>query len=259
MRNSEVVLSQLPYLRRYARALSGSQRIGDLAVKSVLEDVLADRVSPIGAEWDRVGLYRAFHERWPDIPNADGPAGESASLREHLAQVAPARRQAFLLEAMEEFAAGEIAMILDLDEPEARALIDEGAREVAGIAAERVLVIEDEMLIALDLKELLEELGHEVLPIARSRDEAVRIAKEQEPGLILSDINLEKGGSGIEAVTEILGAFAVPVIFVTAYPERLLTGDRIEPAFLVPKPFRPESIGAAVAQALICRRTASAS
>ena len=61
---------------------------------------------------------------------------------------------------------------------------------------------------------------------AASKDEAVAKARSQQPGLVLADINLGEGGSGIDAVTEILRSFDIPVIFVTAYPERLLTGER---------------------------------
>ena len=62
------------------------------------------------------------------------------------------------------------------------------------------------------------------------------------------------GGSGITAVTDILRMSSVPVIFVTAYPERLLTGERPEPAFLITKPFEPETLDVAISQALAAYR-----
>ena len=71
-----------------------------------------------------------------------------------------------------------------------------------------------------------------------------------EPGLILADIQLADGSSGIDAAYEILQRIYSPLIFITAYPERLLTGDRVEPTFIITKPFKPEMVKAMVSQAL---------
>ncbi|MCX7899971.1 MAG: response regulator, partial [Methylocystis sp.] len=84
--------------------------------------------------------------------------------------------------------------------------------------------------------------------------EAVAAVGDSAPGLILADIQLADGSSGLEAVDEILGAFSVPVIFVTAYPERFLTGAPPEPAFLVAKPFSVDSLKAVISQALFFDR-----
>jgi len=67
---------------------------------------------------------------------------------------------------------------------------------------------------------------------------------------VLADINLGEGGSGIDAVNDILNSFDIPVIFITAYPEKLLTGERPEPTYLIAKPFLPETVQATVGQAL---------
>jgi CheY-like chemotaxis protein len=260
MQTSDLVLAQLPFLRRYARALSGSQPIGDMAVKAVLDDILAGKATLDDSRGDRLAVFKAFHARWPDIPVAQDTTGAQQSgfetadaLKQHLTVMAPPQRQAFLLAALEEFRTEQIAEILGLAAQQAGDLIREGARDAGQIDTERVLIIEDEMLIALDLKQMVEDLGHSVVEIVHNHTDAVRAASEHRPGLILADVNLARGSSGIDAVAEILEAFAVPVIFVTAFPERLLTGEQIEPAFLVTKPFQPESIRAALSQALACR------
>jgi CheY-like chemotaxis protein len=85
---------------------------------------------------------------------------------------------------------------------------------------------------------------------AATRAEAVAKAHSERPGLVLADINLGEGGSGIDAVAEILNSFDIPVIFITAYPEKLLTGERPEPTYLIAKPFLPETVQATVGQAL---------
>ena len=80
--------------------------------------------------------------------------------------------------------------------------------------------------------------------------EAIAAVGEHRPDLVLADIQLADGSSGLEAVQEILQSVDVPVIFITAYPERLLTGELPEPTYLVEKPFRPESVKALMSQAL---------
>jgi CheY-like chemotaxis protein len=121
-----------------------------------------------------------------------------------------------------------------VDRPTLQQLVEESGRELAVQIATDILIIEDEALIAMDLENLLENLGHEVTGIARTRTDAVTLAKAKRPGLILADIQLADGSSGMDAVNELLTTFEVPVIFITAYPERFLTGKRPEPAFLVP-------------------------
>ena len=89
-----------------------------------------------------------------------------------------------------------------------------------------------------------------MVAIAATKDEAVPRPQSERPGLVLADINLGEGGSGIDAVSEILASFDIPVIFITAYPEKLLTGERPEPTYLITKPFLPETVQATVGQAL---------
>ncbi len=130
------------------------------------------------------------------------------------------------------------------------------SRQLAAQIATDVLIIEDEALIALDLEALLENLGHRVVGVARTRSEAAAIARNKRPGLILADIQLADGSSGLDAVNDLLNMFEVPVIFITAYPERFLTGERPEPAFLVSKPYQPATVSALVSQALFFERNA---
>jgi CheY-like chemotaxis protein len=84
----------------------------------------------------------------------------------------------------------------------------------------------------------------------------VKLARGKAPGLILADIQLADGSSGLDAVNELLQSFEAPVIFITAYPERFLTGERPEPAFLIPKPYQPATVSAVISQALFFDRKA---
>ncbi len=113
-----------------------------------------------------------------------------------------------------------------------------------------ILLIEDEPLTAAHLEELVVGSGHHVTGIARTHRDALKLAYEVKPTLILSDIELADGSSGVEAVNEILGELEVPVIFITGHPEMLLTGAKPEPTFLIAKPFNAETVKAVIGQAL---------
>jgi DNA-directed RNA polymerase specialized sigma24 family protein/CheY-like chemotaxis protein len=245
----------LPFLRRYARALTGSQTQGDHYVRAALETIVeAPEEFPDVAP--RLGLYRVFQSIWMSA-NADDLASTAANADEHeavararLARLAPLSRQALLLTAMEGFTNEDTAYLLDTDVDDVELLVADALNEIERQTRARVLIIEDEPIIAMDLETIVRDLGHEVTGVAVTRDEAVALALEDRPGLVLADIQLADDSSGIDAVKDILSEFNVPVIFITAFPERLLTGERPEPTFLITKPFQRSTVKAAISQAL---------
>jgi CheY-like chemotaxis protein/DNA-directed RNA polymerase specialized sigma24 family protein len=245
------VASQLPYLRRYARALAGRQEAGDQYVLAVLETLVADP-SAFRSDVDpRVALFSVFSRIWNSVPvNALTTEPPSAIADQRLGAITPLPRQAFLLTAVEGFSPEDTATILDTDMEEVDRLITEAGRQIGEQVATDVLIIEDEPIIAMDLEDLVTSIGHTVIGNARTHTEAVQMVKTRRPGLILADIQLADGSSGLDAVNEVLEAFSVPVVFITAYPERLLTGERPEPTFLITKPFRNDTVKAVVSQAL---------
>jgi len=255
---SQTVAQHLPYLRRYARALAGDQASGDAYVAATLEALIADPSTLDAGSSTRVGLYKLFTKIWNSVGlNAkSGPIEANLPVEKRLAQITPKPRQAFLLVALEGLSEDDAAKVLDVDVPALRKLVEDSGRELAAEIATDVLIIEDETFIALDLEGLVESLGHRVLGVARTHTEAVALAKAKRPGLILADIQLADGSSGLDAVNEMLRTFEVPVIFITAYPERFLTGERPEPAFLIAKPFQPSTVSAVLSQALFFERKA---
>jgi len=258
MLTSEAVARELPRLRRYARALTGNQVSGDAYVTATLEALAEDPSSLSSEDGVVVPLFAAFTKIWNSVEiNAQDKEPLSGPTDRHLTSIAPLPRQAFLLIALEDFAEPTAAKILDVPVIELRRLIEESGRELAAEIATDVLIIEDEPLIAMDLESLVESLGHRVTGIARTQKEAVALAKEDRPGLILADIRLADMSSGVDAVNELLQSLEVPVIFITAYPEQLLTGERPEPAFLITKPFRPATVAAVISQALFFDRNAT--
>lgn len=258
MSTSQVVAQHLPFLRRYARALTGSQSSGDAYVVAVLEALIADPKILDNELSPRTALYKVFTALWGsvDVNGKPEQAPKRAPVEQRLGQITARPRQAFLLVALEGFSEEEAAKILEVDVGDLRALVEDAGRELAAEIATDVLIIEDEPFIAMDLEGLVEGLGHRVTGVARTHAEAVAIAKAKRPGLILADIQLADGSSGLDAVNELLQSFSVPVIFITAYPERFLTGERPEPAFLIAKPFQPATVSAVVSQALFFERTA---
>jgi CheY-like chemotaxis protein len=258
MSTAQLVVQHLPYLRRYARALTGSQMAGDAYVAATLETLVSEPETIGTAGNIKVDLFQVFTRIW----NSLSVNGRSDQIQRDLpaevriGQITPLPRQAFLLSCLEGFAEEEVAAILAVDTETVRELVDEAGRELAADMATDILIIEDEPLIAMDLEALVEGLGHNVIGVARTRTEAVKLAATKRPGLILADIQLADGSSGLDAVNDLLKAFEVPVIFITAYPERFLTGERPEPAFLIAKPFQPANVSAVISQALFFQQSA---
>lgn len=256
---SREISAHLPYLRRFARALVGNREGGDAYVLAALEAMVAEPAKLREHEDLRVALYRLFLNVWEAAPinvhtEPRGSALEEDGARRNLDAISLRPRIAFLLHALEGFDLEQVGDTLEVSEAEAAGLVEAANVEIADQIATDVLIIEDEPLIAHDLRSIVEELGHRVVGMARTHREAVAAIEASEPGLILADIQLADGSSGLDAVNEILGAMSTPVIFVTAYPERFLTGAPPEPAFLVTKPFSVESLKAVISQALFFNR-----
>ncbi|MEX0406306.1 response regulator [Aquibium sp. LZ166] len=259
---SASIAPHLPYLRRFSRAVSGSQASGDALVGAVLEAIIADISIFPDATNPKVGLYKVFAKLFSSIaihvpPGTPSSAWEARAAA-NLSAISPLPRQAFVLVAVEGFSDSEAAEILDVDEEEFAALLREASTEISRQVETDILIIEDEPLIAMDIEEMVESLGHRVVGTARTHAEATALFRKTQPRMVLADIQLADGSSGIDAVNEILANTPVPVIFITAFPERLLTGERPEPAFLVTKPFNPEMVKALISQALFFDRQAKA-
>jgi DNA-directed RNA polymerase specialized sigma24 family protein len=256
---SKAIAPHLPYLRRFARALAGTQNAGDAYVAETLEVLIEDPTLFDDSLDPRVALYKTFLELWNSVDvnlKPEFPGDPGTPVDRKLESITPLPRQAFLLCAVEGFSVPEAARILNADAGKIDELIDLAGREIAAQVATDVLIIEDEPMIAMDLEGIVEGLGHRVTAVARTHAEAVTATNKEKPGLVLADIQLADGSSGLDAVNEMLASFAVPVIFITAYPDRLLTGERPEPAFLITKPYQPDTVKAIVSQALFFERRA---
>lgn len=247
------IAAELPYLRRYARTLTGSQSVGDAAVRETLQAMIAapdelDQDAPVRAE-----LYRVFHRIWSDssLRPIDMPGAIVGALPRRL-------RKALLLTTIEGFTVDETAHVLDMTRDEVEDLVSQARNEIHSMLSAKIMIIEDEAIIALHLKSLMVSMGNDVAAIVRTESEAIATAAQVEPELILADVNLADGSSGIDAVRHILTTMTVPVIFITAFPEKLLTGEGDEPAYVISKPFDPDNVVATVWQALLVSRETAA-
>lgn len=248
------IAPHLPYLRRFSRAVTGSQTSGDAYVAATLEALIADVTIFPEASSDRIALYKLFSSLFTSaavrIPEPTSTFAWEQRAASNLANLAPKARQAFLLVAVEGFTNEQGAEILGVSPDDFVRLLDEAATEISRQVATDIMIIEDEPLIAMDIEQLVESLGHRVVSVARTHKEAVASYDKTRPRMILADIQLADGSSGIDAVNDILHDHPIPVIFITAFPERLLTGERPEPTFLVTKPFNPDMVKALISQAL---------
>lgn len=252
----EEIRGHLPFLRRYARALTGSQSHGDNFVHATLEVIVAAPDEFSDGNGTRIDLYRHFHRIWESAFITDGEGEDEGdpmirAANQRLARITPLGRQMLLLTALEGFSVEDTAIITGADNATVEDLLAEAVTDIDREARTSVLIIEDEPLIAMELEQIVRSLGHDVAGIATTHDDAVAAFENSDAGLVLADIQLADGSSGIDAVQDILARAPVPAIFITAFPERLLTGHRVEPTFLISKPFSEHSVRAAISQSLL--------
>lgn len=254
---SDELGTNIPFLRRFSRAMTGSQESGDRFAAAALEAILADR-SVLDGSNVKVGLFKVLFGIWASAgaPVEEGEEGARAKAQRRLSALTNNSREALLLHTIEGFSFAEISEIIGVDESEAQSLVEIARQEMADSTAGSVMIIEDEAIIAMDIESIVSDMGHRITGIARTRDEAVKLGRDDPPDLILADIQLADNSSGIDAVNDLLAELGLrPVIFITAFPERLLTGDKPEPAFLISKPYSVDQVNSAVSQAMFFSST----
>jgi len=261
--NANAILGHLPMLRRYARSLTGSQERGDRYVRVCLEAIIGDVSLVNGGVDPKISLFRVFHDLWTGIltPLEGGDRTADAGVEKlgrHIRALPALEREILLLTTLSEFSLSQAAYILQLEDHEANDYLDRARESLRAQTATRVLVIEDEPVIAFDLASIVTGMGHEIVGIADTEKRAVELARAKTPGIVLADIQLRDGSSGIDAARKILGQIDVPVIFITAFPERLLTGEGEEPTYLITKPFDSDELRVTISQALLLHPSAPA-
>lgn len=258
------IASAIPDLRRYARALTGTTERGDTYVRACLETLVAEPDRLQRSTMPRKDLFTAFHEVWDGVGQTFGtdqytPNAMNSHDRVYRRSPAELDRQVLLLVTLEGFSTAEAATILGIDEAEVRSRLSGAERQMSQASkGGRVLIIEDEPIIAMDLTDALTSWGHTVVGVAASKREALALAGAHRPNIVLSDIQLKAGEDGLETAGDVQLLDNATVIFITGYPERLLTGEGPEPAFVMAKPFQRDKLKTVIDQALWLRQPAVA-
>jgi len=116
----------------------------------------------------------------------------------------------------------------------------------------KILIVEDEMLAAIGLRDIFEELGYDVCTLAASGKQAIDIAEREHPDVVLMDIKLPGGMNGIEAAQQIHSRFGIPFAYITGYedPEIKERANATDPIGFFLKPLNCQKIQAAIDEAL---------
>lgn len=248
------VIKFLPALRRYAHAYAGDRQRGDAYVEICLEVLTEDKRWLERGKTLKLDLFKLLHAVIDRCGEPLGPehpemASHEDRLRQAILGLAPLRRRLVLMLSFEDLQTRDLAYIVGLSEGEARAELEAAWADIGKRPTARVLIVEDEELIAMDMTDTVEELGHTVVGVAKSEQSAIDMAREMSPELVLADVRLRGGGSGTRAIERILGKSPVPVIFVTGYPDGVRS-DAGSSIYCVAKPFNREVLKQTIAHAL---------
>lgn len=223
----------LRHLRRHAYALTGHREIGDDLVDQASRELYATAADPPKQPEFSVLLFRLFHEKFNSC------------------EVINLARTALLLHEVEKFGYDDVGRILRISREAAETTVKAAQMARLPFSPRKVLLIEDEAIIAMELTVLVAELGHVVSGVAMTRQQAVEVARADPPDLVVLDIELADGSSGLDAIRAITSVCdEVPVILSTGHPDRLLT-DRINaPVCLLTKPSSEDDMRSAIQKAI---------
>lgn len=243
----------LGVVRQFSRAVFADRLIGDELMRMTMARVSID---PASSSNSVVDVMSAFLHSWR-LALKERPAEpvlfSDAALIDALPEPPDDARLLILMVDVMGLTAAQAGRVLGLsDDP--GPLLRLGRQALRLERKARAIVVEDEPLIAADIRGILERLGVEVTGEASSAEDAVRVADQGEPDIILADYNLDGRDTGIDAVLRINENHDCPVVFITGFPDRVLQGDEIEPDFVIAKPYTPENVRAAVVHCLDARR-----
>ncbi len=241
--NETFALAELRNLRRYAYCILGNRRLSDIAVEAALNALVSDVTSVCGRAISRLDLYRKVNEAAvANSNNVSAAAGTGFFTEFH--RLSREQRQVAALRAVIGLPYSDIASVMSMTEKAVRRSYCEALLMLREKPA-AVLIIEDEVFIALDLQQIVRNLGFSVAGIAKNRAEALRIAGLVKPKLILADYKL-RDDTGVEVVKAIREQMDANVIYVTSHPEAVAAMRDSEDDLVISKPFNPRTIAVAV-------------
>lgn len=246
--------SHLPYLRRYARALTGATHLGDdLVTRGVEAAVMAPTRFGIPGP-KRAPLYALLNLLF----DADGEGRPMASphpIEQVLARLPEPERRLYLLTALEELPLAEAAAVEQMVVEDAAERLCRVRERLRCDLTARVMVVEENPILALDLGSVVTEMGHVVCGTAATESEAMVLADTEQPTLALLDVRLADGGSGIEVARKLHEKMsALRVIFVTGNDGEIERLNQTPLGPVVRKPFSAEAVRAAITRIVFMPR-----
>ncbi|WP_439815604.1 response regulator [Zavarzinia sp. CC-PAN008] len=257
--SASTLLDELPRLRRFACLLTGSRRVGDDLLRQSLQAYVAGSTDDLPPGGGVLRLLADLAAATPSQgPSTRGPAASAVPvadedrLAENLLILPLGQRLAVLLVGVHGLAYGQAARIAGVSEFEIRRDLMAGRRLLLRRSLPPVLVIENERLVGEHIAGILEDMGHRVSGPACTGAEALALARADRPSLILADIDLGDGASGIVVGREIVRLTQAKLIYVTGFPSRvIMEQSRGDNAMVLAKPFAPESLRVAVNRAMV--------
>jgi DNA-directed RNA polymerase specialized sigma24 family protein/CheY-like chemotaxis protein len=261
------LMAQLPYMRRYGRALTGSTTRGDDLVTRAVEAALTEpgryQLDTDDEPVTRQRLYTLLNGLFDADMGATGaaaiaPAEPGHPIEAALSSLPEQERRVFLLVSLEELSTPQAAKVMGISSDEAREVLGRAQNAMREQLVANILIVEDDAIIAYDLTETVLGMGHKVCGTAATMEEALAAAAANQPSLALMDLRLAHGGSGITTAQALRETRALPIIFVTAFAEELKQRglDYLGP--VIKKPFTREQIERAITQAVFTPRPGDA-
>ncbi|MAW82727.1 MAG: hypothetical protein CMI63_21030 [Parvularcula sp.] len=241
----------LRFVRQFARAVTSDQFLGDEIAAAALQRFDYSAVEGLPDRERQITVFRAFYDAWRSASAEGGAAFSNRSVLAARPFTAEPPRQLVLLVDVIGLEIEKAAALIGVEPSEAKRLLSEERRRIAATQVSgTALVIEDEPVIALEVAATLETIGLKVLATARTADDAIRLANKHRPDVVMADYDLGAGRTGLDAVREITSTLPVIAIFLTAYPDDVLSGDDYEPTFILTKPFDERALRAAIVHGL---------
>lgn len=251
--NSDNITSTVSLFRRFAAAMAGNQTVADRYLRDILVTLSEEKNPTNGDAETRTVLFQSFLHRWM----RDG--GQTSEPDNHLVERAQGAlasldvqsRAALLLHVLAGFDFATVAEVQGTSKQKAQEAIFTARRKVAAAAQSKVLIVEDEIFLAMDISDIVNEMGHRIIGPADTATSAVELAEREQPDLILADIALAGRSTGFDAVKTIRDTVgSVPVIFITAFPDRVPPDALKEPACVIGKPYTEEQLRSVVSEAI---------
>ena len=241
-------------LRSFCRLLLSERLFADELVEAAFGGV--SRIDENTSQ-ERVRAFRHLLDEWHRVAAKSEPIQpfSDAALIASAGSPPSDTQAALLMSDVLNLALAEIEAILAPQEKSVMELILDGRSHLPTAAKGSVVIVEDELLIALDLKSIVEGLGASVTGLTGTAAEALQLVGEHRPSVVLVDYLLRDAETGIDLVEEIREVHDCTTIFVTAFPETVLRGMEHEPDVVLSKPYTSDGIRAAVAQGLSMPRT----